>query len=65
MLEEAVEVMRELFTGELVNHHGTHYTVENARLYTVPDEPPPIYVSGFGPQRRPSWPAGSVTDSSA
>ena len=26
-----------------------HYTVENARLYTLPDEPPPVYVSGFGP----------------
>ncbi|MFF5024668.1 LLM class F420-dependent oxidoreductase [Streptomyces collinus] len=50
MLEEAVQVMRRLFTGEEVSHHGTHYTVENARLYTVPDEPVPIDVSGFGPK---------------
>jgi G6PDH family F420-dependent oxidoreductase len=50
MLEEAVQVMRRLFTGEEVNHSGTHYTVENARLYTVPDEPVPIDVSGFGPK---------------
>ncbi|MFH8607367.1 TIGR03557 family F420-dependent LLM class oxidoreductase [Streptomyces sp. NPDC018029] len=50
MLEEAVQVMRNLFTGEEVNHHGTHYTVEKARLYTVPDEPVPIDVSGFGPK---------------
>jgi G6PDH family F420-dependent oxidoreductase len=50
MLEEAVEVMRKLFTGEFVDHHGTHYTVENARLYTVPDEQIPIYISGFGPK---------------
>ncbi|MFG3206325.1 LLM class F420-dependent oxidoreductase [Streptomyces sp. NPDC048192] len=50
MLEEAVQVMRRLFTGEEVNHRGTHYTVENARLYTVPDEPVPIDVSGFGPK---------------
>ncbi|GGS95764.1 LLM class F420-dependent oxidoreductase [Streptomyces cinerochromogenes] len=50
MLEEAVQVMRRLFTGEEVNHHGTHYTVENARLYTVPDEPVPIDISGFGPK---------------
>ena len=49
MLEEAVQVMRKLFTGEQVSHHGRHYTVENARLYTVPDEPVPIDVSGFGP----------------
>ncbi|MEV6614378.1 LLM class F420-dependent oxidoreductase [Streptomyces sp. NPDC051051] len=50
MLEEAVQIMRRLFTGEEVNHVGTHYTVENARLYTVPDEPVPIDVSGFGPK---------------
>lgn len=50
MLEEAVQVMRRLFTGEEVNHRGTHYTVENARLYTVPDEPVPIDISGFGPK---------------
>ncbi|MFI5534008.1 TIGR03557 family F420-dependent LLM class oxidoreductase [Kitasatospora sp. NPDC051853] len=49
MLEEAVEVMRRLFTGGQVTHHGRHYTVENARLYTVPAEPPPVLVSGFGP----------------
>jgi G6PDH family F420-dependent oxidoreductase len=50
MLEEAVHVMRRLFTGEQTTHHGTHYTVQNARLYTLPDSPPPLYVSGFGPQ---------------
>ncbi|WP_328734673.1 LLM class F420-dependent oxidoreductase [Streptomyces bobili] len=50
MLEEAIQVMRRLFTGEEVNHSGTHYTVENARLYTVPDEPVPIDISGFGPK---------------
>ncbi|MGW0709557.1 LLM class F420-dependent oxidoreductase [Streptomyces sp. NPDC002643] len=50
MLEESVQIMRRLFTGEEVTHHGTHYTVENARLYTVPDEPVPIDISGFGPK---------------
>ena len=50
MLEEAIQVMRNLFTGKEINHHGPHYTVENARLYTVPDEPVPIDISGFGPQ---------------
>jgi G6PDH family F420-dependent oxidoreductase len=48
MLEEAVEVMRKLWRGDFVNHHGKHYTVEHARIYTLPDTPPPIYVSGFG-----------------
>lgn len=50
MLEEAVEVLRELWRGDFVNHHGKHYTVEHARIYTLPDTPPPIYVSGFGPK---------------
>ncbi|GAA1090974.1 TIGR03557 family F420-dependent LLM class oxidoreductase [Kitasatospora arboriphila] len=49
MLEEAVEVMRALFTGRQVSHRGRHYTVDNARLYTAPDGPLPVYVSGFGP----------------
>jgi G6PDH family F420-dependent oxidoreductase len=50
MLTEAVDVIRALFTGERVDHHGTHYTVEDARLYTLPEQPVPIYVSGFGPK---------------
>ncbi len=50
MLREAVEVMRRLWTGEQVSHHGDHYTVENARIYTLPDQPPPVIVSGFGPK---------------
>jgi G6PDH family F420-dependent oxidoreductase len=50
MLEEAIEVMRALWTGEVVSHHGRHYTVEHARLYTRPDTPPRVYVSGFGPK---------------
>jgi G6PDH family F420-dependent oxidoreductase len=50
MLEEAVEVMRELWAGGFVNHYGEHYMVENARIYTLPDEPPKVYVSGLGPK---------------
>lgn len=50
MLEESVEVMRKLWTGDVVEHAGKHYTVENARIYTLPDEPPEVLVSGFGPK---------------
>jgi G6PDH family F420-dependent oxidoreductase len=50
MLEEAVQVIRHLFSGKQLTHRGKHYTVQNARIYTLPAEPPPIYVSGFGPQ---------------
>jgi hypothetical protein len=41
MLEEAVGVIRQLWEGKLVNHHGEFYTVANARLYSVPANPPP------------------------
>jgi len=50
MLEEAIEVIRLLHRGEQVSHHGTHYEVQDARIYTLPEQPVPIYVSGFGPQ---------------
>jgi G6PDH family F420-dependent oxidoreductase len=60
MLAEAVEVIRQLFTGGQVNHDGEFYTVANARLYTVPDRPPPIYVSAFGP--RSARLAGEIGD---
>jgi G6PDH family F420-dependent oxidoreductase len=50
MLEEAVEIIRLLFTGEVVSYQGRYYQVDTARLYTVPDTPPPIYVSAFGPK---------------
>jgi G6PDH family F420-dependent oxidoreductase len=50
MLEEAVEVIRALWSGDVVSHHGRHYTVDTARIYTLPDEPPPIYMSAFGPK---------------
>jgi len=50
MLEEAIEIMRALWTGEMVRaHHGPHYTVEGARLFTLPETPPPLVISGFGP----------------
>jgi G6PDH family F420-dependent oxidoreductase len=50
MLEEAIELIRELWSGHQVSHDGTHYVVQNARLYTRPEQPPPVYVSGFGPK---------------
>jgi G6PDH family F420-dependent oxidoreductase len=50
MLEEAIEVIRLLHTGDEISHHGLHYEVQEARIYTLPDQPVPIYVSGFGPQ---------------
>jgi G6PDH family F420-dependent oxidoreductase len=48
MLEEAVEVMQALWTGEVVRHRGRHYTVDTARIYTRPEQGVPVLVSGFG-----------------
>jgi coenzyme F420-dependent glucose-6-phosphate dehydrogenase len=45
MLEEAVEVIRKLWKGGTVEHFGRHYTVDNARVYSRPSEPPPIVVA--------------------
>lgn len=60
MLEEAVEVIRRLFTGDNVNHHGAYYRVENAQLFTRPAVPPPIILAAGG--RRSATLAGRVGD---
>jgi len=49
MLEEAIEVIRELWSGDDVTFRGDHFTVENARLYDPPTHDIPIVVSAFGP----------------
>jgi G6PDH family F420-dependent oxidoreductase len=50
MLEEAVDLIRELWQGDPVTTDGKHYRTDTARIYTLPDQPPPIYVSAFGPK---------------
>ncbi|BBZ14265.1 TIGR03557 family F420-dependent LLM class oxidoreductase [Mycobacterium branderi] len=60
MLEEAVSVIRKLFSGKEISHHGRYFTVENARLYTLPSQPAPIYISGYG--ARAAGLAGRIGD---
>ncbi|OBB27442.1 TIGR03557 family F420-dependent LLM class oxidoreductase [Mycolicibacterium fortuitum] len=48
MLEEAVEVIRLLHKGSKISRQGEYYEVQEARIYTRPQDPVPIYVSGFG-----------------
>ena len=48
MLVEAIYIMRELWKGEDYSYDGTHFTVREARIYTLPDELPPIYVAASG-----------------
>jgi G6PDH family F420-dependent oxidoreductase len=50
MLAEAVELIRALHRGDELSYDGEFYTVHNARIYTLPDAPVPIYVSGLGPK---------------
>jgi coenzyme F420-dependent glucose-6-phosphate dehydrogenase len=49
MLEEAIEVIRTLWQGGLQTFRGEFYEVERARLYTLPEEPPPIAVAAAKP----------------
>jgi G6PDH family F420-dependent oxidoreductase len=49
-LAEAIEVIRLLWQGGLRSFHGKHYTVENARVYSLPDQPPPLHVAAAGPK---------------
>ncbi|MFF4319399.1 LLM class F420-dependent oxidoreductase [Streptomyces sp. NPDC001568] len=48
MLEEAVQIIRDLFDGGSVNHHGQYFDVENAKLWDLPDQPPPIGIAVSG-----------------
>lgn len=50
MLTEAVDIIRMLWEGREVNYWGEYYTVENARIYTLPEKLPEIYVAASGPE---------------
>ncbi|WP_225096074.1 LLM class F420-dependent oxidoreductase [Streptomyces sp. CoH27] len=50
MLEEAVGIIRALFAGGHVTHHGPHYDVDSARLWDLPEQPPPIGIAVSGEQ---------------
>ena len=48
MLAEAIHIMRELWKGEEYSYQGTYFTVRDARIYTLPEELPPIYMAASG-----------------
>jgi coenzyme F420-dependent glucose-6-phosphate dehydrogenase len=50
MLEEAIEVMRLLWQGDYQTHRGEHYTVENLRIFDLPDDPVEIMVAAMQPK---------------
>jgi G6PDH family F420-dependent oxidoreductase len=48
-LMESIEIIKKLFTGKVTKYRGQHFVVESAKLYTRPENPPPIYVATSGP----------------
>jgi G6PDH family F420-dependent oxidoreductase len=60
MLKEAVGVIRLLWEGGEQSHHGEYYTVENARVYDLPDELPPIVMAAGG--KTSASVAGEIAD---
>ena len=48
MLVEAIEIIRELWTGETVDYEGDFYVVENARLFSCHRRPPQIFWAAAG-----------------
>ena len=50
MLTEAVEIIRGLWEGHLFSYDGAYYTVDRARIYTLPEEAVPIVVAASGPK---------------
>lgn len=59
-LLEAVQVIRLLWAGGNASHHGRYFTVENARLYSLPDTPPALLLAVGGPKSAEL--AGSLAD---
>jgi G6PDH family F420-dependent oxidoreductase len=49
MLEEAVELIRQMWSGESTTFRGDYYLVEDATIFDPPPGPLPIVVSAFGP----------------
>jgi len=49
MMQEAIEIIKKLFTGKVARHDdGQYFAMERVRLWTLPDEPCPIYVATAG-----------------
>jgi G6PDH family F420-dependent oxidoreductase len=48
MLAEAIEIIRGLHLGGLVDHHGDYFDVDSARLWDLPEQPVPIAVAVSG-----------------
>jgi G6PDH family F420-dependent oxidoreductase len=50
MLEEAVGIIRALWSGDTVTSRGKHFDIEAAKVWDLPDSPPPIGIAVSGPE---------------
>ena len=48
MLSEAIYIIRDLWKGKEYSCNGTFFTVRDARIYTLPEKLPPIYMAASG-----------------
>jgi G6PDH family F420-dependent oxidoreductase len=48
ILREAIQIIRELFSGELVDWKGEHFEVDSARLWDIPETPVAIATAVSG-----------------
>ncbi|MET9325392.1 glucose-6-phosphate dehydrogenase (coenzyme-F420) [Tsukamurella sp. NPDC003166] len=48
-LRESVRLMRELWSGEVVNFEGEYYHTKDAVLFDIPERPVPVYIAAGGP----------------
>lgn len=49
MLKEAISLIRQLWSGKEVSFDGEYYETKKAKLYTLPSQPIPLYVSSLVP----------------
>ena len=64
MFEEAIQIIKELWMGDYVSFKGKHFTINNARLFTKPVSPVPLYISALGPKAAyiaGKWGEGLIT----
>jgi G6PDH family F420-dependent oxidoreductase len=50
MLREAVDLLRRLWSGELVTYDGEYFSTDAARIYTRPEGRIPVYLAASGPE---------------
>ena len=47
--DECIEVLRQLWSGDMVEHHGRFFDFPRMRMWPVPRAPIPIYIGGMTP----------------